>query len=226
MSANPRAKTTTHIRTKTSACEHDERRSDLALEHFCSDLLVMCTISSLGRHAVVFGRIHVVGCRPSTLSHAHFSQSCRVARCLSTFHLHTHMRAAQDGSQELCCLLAHSNIISSQSMFHRTLLGVPDTFSSFCSWAPHTAPTSRPLTALCATSLEGRQSGHLAEQLLTHWEPTRRGIRAARRKRHELAWSPRHWLWNDSGFPGPDPAARAQSSRPSMTRTRPLWTTR
>ena len=38
---------------------------------------------------------------------------------------------------------AHSKVIPSHSMFHRTLLGVPDTFSSFCSSHPQTTPTSR-----------------------------------------------------------------------------------
>ena len=43
------------------------------------------------------------------------------------------------------------------------------TFSSFCSSPPPTTPTSRPLTGIrstpCATPLERRQSGHLAEPL-------------------------------------------------------------
>ena len=54
-------------------------------------------------------------------------------------------------------------------MFHGTLLGVLDTFSPFCSSLPQTTPTSRPLTGIrstpCATSLDGVQSGHLAEPL-------------------------------------------------------------
>ena len=36
-------------------------------------------------------------------------------------------------------------------MFHKTLLGAPDTFSSFCSPPPHTTPTSRPLTGIRST---------------------------------------------------------------------------
>ena len=58
--------------------------------------------------------------------------------------------------------------MSSHSMFHRTLLGVPDTFSSFCSSPQQTTPFT---TAdwnqeyTSATSLEGMQSGHLAEPL-------------------------------------------------------------
>ena len=35
-------------------------------------------------------------CRQNTSSHAHFSQSCRVAHVLSTLNLHTRMRVAQD----------------------------------------------------------------------------------------------------------------------------------
>ena len=76
---------------------------------------------------------------------------------LSTLNFHAHMRVAHGSrcSQELCCPFAHSKIISYHSMFHRTLLGVPD--------------ISRPLTGIrstpCATSLEGMQSGHLAEPL-------------------------------------------------------------
>ena len=90
---------------------------------------------------------------------------------LSTLNFHAHMRVAHGSrcSQELCCPFANSKIISYHSMFHRTLLGVPDTFSSFCSSLPQTTPTSRPLTGIrstsCATSLEGMQSGHLAEPL-------------------------------------------------------------
>ena len=103
--------------------------------------------------------------------------SCRARR--STLHFHTHMRVAQDDSccQE-CCVLSRcaSRITASHSMFHRTLLGVPDTFSSFCSSPPQTTPTSRPLTGIrstpCATSLEGMQSGHLAGPLVhTGYEP-------------------------------------------------------
>ena len=52
-------------------------------------------------------------------------------------------------------------------MFHRTLLGVPDTFSSFCSSPPQTTPTSRPLTGIrstsCAPPPGGMLFGHLAE---------------------------------------------------------------
>ena len=53
--------------------------------------------------------------------------------------------------------------------FTEHFLGVPDSFSSFCSSPPQTTPTSRPLTGIrstpCATSPEGMQSGHLAEPL-------------------------------------------------------------
>ena len=64
----------------------------------------------------------------------------------------------------------------SRSMFHKTLLGVPDTFSSFGSSPHQTTPTSRPLTGIrrtpCATSLEREQSGHLADPLPhTSYEP-------------------------------------------------------
>ena len=60
--------------------------------------------------------------------------------------------------------------------FHRTVLAVSDNFSSFCTSPPQTTPTSRPLTGIrstpCATSPEGRQSGHLAEPLPhTGYEP-------------------------------------------------------
>ena len=75
-------------------------------------------------------------------------------------------------SSSSCCPSTsptHSKIISSHSMLHRTRLDVPDTFSPFCSPLPQTTPTSRPLTGIrsptCATSQEGRQSGHLAETL-------------------------------------------------------------
>ena len=65
--------------------------------------------------------------------------------------------------------LCASKIVPSQSMFHKTLLGVPDTFSSFCSSLAQTTPTSRPLTGIrntpCATLREGMQSGHLPEPL-------------------------------------------------------------
>ena len=80
--------------------------------------------------------------------------SCRT--CLSTFFLHACMRVAQD--VHMCCPCARSKVIPSHSMFHKTLLGVPDTFSSFCSSPPQTTPTSRPLTGIrstpCATSAE------------------------------------------------------------------------
>ena len=80
--------------------------------------------------------------------------SCRAR--LSTYNLHTHMRAAQDVTGDVLSFCAH-----------KTLLGVPDTFSSFCSSPPQTKATSRPLAGIrgtpCATSPEGRQSGHLAE---------------------------------------------------------------
>ena len=64
----------------------------------------------------------------------------------------------------------------SRSMFHKTLLGVPDTFSSFCSSPLRTTPTSRPLTGIRRPPLchfAGReQSGHLAEPLPhTGYEP-------------------------------------------------------
>ena len=55
-------------------------------------------------------------------------------------------------SQELCCPYAHSTIISSHSMFHRTLLGVLDTFSSSCSLFSQTTPTPRLLTGISSTS--------------------------------------------------------------------------
>ena len=61
----------------------------------------------------------------------------------------SHAHACGSGcSQELCCPLAHSKVIPSHSMFHRTLLGVPDTFSSFCSSPPQTTPTSRQLPGI------------------------------------------------------------------------------
>ena len=83
----------------------------------------------------------------NTLSHAHFFSVllCRVR--LSTFNIHTRC------SQELCCSFAHSKVIPSHRLFHETFLGVPDTFSSFCSSPPQTTPTSRPQigirSALC-----------------------------------------------------------------------------
>ena len=67
------------------------------------------------------------------------------------------------------CLVAHLKNTPSHSMFHKTLVGVPDTISSFCSSPSQTAPTTRPLTGIrsnpCATSQEARQSGFLAESL-------------------------------------------------------------
>ena len=81
--------------------------------------------------------------------------SCRA--CPSTFNPHMHMRVAQG-------LRCHSSQNVSQ-----TLLGVLDTFSSFCSSPLRTTTTSRPLTGIrrtsCATSLEREQSGHLADPL-------------------------------------------------------------
>ena len=52
-------------------------------------------------------------------------------------------------------------------MFHRTLLDMPDTFSSFCSTPPQTTPDSLLLTRIkrtpCATPPAGMLFGHLAE---------------------------------------------------------------
>ena len=76
-----------------------------------------------------------------------------------------------DDSSHRSCVLSRcaSKITPPHSMFHKTLLGVPDTFSSFCSAPSETTPTTRPVTGsrstLGATSLEGRQSGCLAEAL-------------------------------------------------------------
>ena len=54
-------------------------------------------------------------------------------------------------------------------MFHKTLLGVPDTFSSLCSSPPQTTPTTRPLTGIRSTSLcdfaRRKSSAYLAESL-------------------------------------------------------------
>ena len=76
---------------------------------------------------------------------------------------------AQDVHRSCVVLLRTQKTISPHSKFHRTLLGVNDIFSPFCSSLPQTTPTSRPLTGTrstpCATSLEGRQSGYLAEPL-------------------------------------------------------------
>ena len=72
-------------------------------------------------------------CGQNTSSHGYFSQSCRVAPVWA--HL-TFTRACvwlkrfTGVAMSLCTL---KRVIPSHIMFHRTLLGVPDTFSSFCS---------------------------------------------------------------------------------------------
>ena len=101
--------------------------------------------------------------------------SCRA--CPSTFNPHMHMRVAQGLRCHRSCVLPRCALnYPSRSMLHKTLLGVPDTFSSFGSSPPQTTPTSRPLTGIrrtpCATSLEREQSGHLADPLPhTGYEP-------------------------------------------------------
>ena len=101
----------------------------------------------------------------NTLSHTHFSQSCRVAR-LSTLNLHTHMRVAQDVRRSCVVPLRTQNRHISQSVSQNSAYLTP---SRRFLLASQTTPTSRPLTGIrstpCATSLQGRQSGHLAEPL-------------------------------------------------------------
>ena len=65
------------------------------------------------------------GCREEhLLARPFFSVlSCRAR--LSTFNLRTHMRVAQDVHSSCVAPLRTQKIISSHSMFHRTLLGVP-----------------------------------------------------------------------------------------------------
>ena len=96
---------------------------------------------------------HDFNCTQNTSSHAHVSQSCRVAHVRAHRNLHTRacvwLKMFTGGV--LC--LAHSKVIPSHSMFHKTLLGVPDTFSSFCSSPPQMTPTSRPLTGIKSPSL-------------------------------------------------------------------------
>ena len=92
--------------------------------------------------------------------------SCRA--CLT--HLITHTCVWLKGLMtQVTGVRCASQITASHSMFHKTLLGVPDTFSTFCSSPSQTAPTTRPLTGIrstpCATSPEGRQSLYLAETL-------------------------------------------------------------
>ena len=67
----------------------------------------------------------------------------------------------------LCVAPLRIQNTSSSIMFHSVLLGVPDTFSSFCSSPSQTTPTTADWNHEypCATSLEGRQSGYLAESL-------------------------------------------------------------
>ena len=88
---------------------------------------------------------------------------------------------AQDVHRSCVVPFRTRKIVSSHKMFHRTLLGVLDTFSSSCSSPPQTTPTSRPLTGIrstaYATSPEGRQSGHLAEPLLQTSEEDALGAR-------------------------------------------------
>ena len=83
--------------------------------------------------------------------------SCRA--CLSTFDFHTRMRVAQDVHTS-CVVISRTQKSSHlTARFHKTLLGVPDTFSSFCFSPPQTTPTFRPLTGIrstpCATSPRG-----------------------------------------------------------------------
>ena len=63
-------------------------------------------------------------------------------------------------------LRAFLKVIPSHSMFHRTLLDMPDTLTSFCSTPPQTTPNLL-LTGIrrtpCATPPAGTLSGHLAE---------------------------------------------------------------
>ena len=58
-------------------------------------------------------------------------------------------------------------VIPSHSMFHRTLLNMTNTFSSFCSSPPQTTPDSLLLTRIrrtfCAIPPGGMQFGHSAE---------------------------------------------------------------
>ena len=76
-----------------------------------------------------------------------------------------------DDSSHRSCVLSRraSKITPPHSMFHKTLLDVPDTFSSLFSSPSQTTPTTRPLTGIrstpCATSPEGSPSGYLAETL-------------------------------------------------------------
>ena len=68
---------------------------------------------------------------------------CLVASCMSEHILPSDAHASGSRcSQELCCpSLRTQKIISYHSMFHRTLLGVLYTCSSFCSSPPKTTPT-------------------------------------------------------------------------------------
>ena len=80
--------------------------------------------------------------------------SCRAR--LSTFLSCTHVML-----RVVCCAIAHPKNTPSSQMFHSTLLGVPDTFSSFCSSPPQTTPTTRPLTGIRSTppcDFAGRKS--------------------------------------------------------------------
>ena len=56
-------------------------------------------------------------------------------------------------------LRAFSRVIPSHSMFHRMLLEIPDTFSSFCSTPPQTTPDSLLLTGIRGALAPLRQQG-------------------------------------------------------------------
>ena len=94
-------------------------------------------------------------CRPNTSSHAHCSQSCLVAQVWAqiTFTRTCVWLKAQGVHRSCVVPLRTQKNISAHSMFHRTLVGVPDTFSSLCSSPPQTTPTSLPLTGIRSTPL-------------------------------------------------------------------------
>ena len=92
-------------------------------------------------------------CKQNTLSHTHFSQSCRVAHAWA--HV-TFTRACvwlNMFTGVVLSLCALKNHLISQPCFTEHFSAYLTPFSSFCSSPPQTTPTSRPLTGIRSTSL-------------------------------------------------------------------------
>ena len=105
------------------------------------------------------------GCRQNTLSHAHFSQTCRVEHVWAQFTFTRTWVWLKMFTRVVLSLCALKEPSISQHVWQNTSRRTWHLL--IVSFLASTTPTVRPLTGIrscpCATSPEGMQSGHLAK---------------------------------------------------------------